>query len=81
MSNISPIQLELIDAEVRKLVLSSYDVAQRVVQQNEGAMLELIETLVEQETLSGVALEALLSAVVPYEGELMMPSNNGDARL
>jgi cell division protease FtsH len=80
MSNISPIQLELIDAEVRKLVLSSYDVAQRVVQQNEGAMLELIETLVEQETLSGVALEALLSAVVPYEGELMMPSSNGDGR-
>ena len=34
-------------------------------------MHELVETLVEQETLSGVALEALLSAVVPYEGELM----------
>jgi cell division protease FtsH len=80
MSNISPIQLELIDAEVRKLVLNAYDVAQRVVQQNERAMLELIETLVEQETLSGVALEALLSAVVPYEGELMFRGTDRDRR-
>jgi cell division protease FtsH len=79
LGNISPIQLELIDNEVRKLVLSAYDVAQRVVQQNEGAMLELIESLIEQETLSGVALEALLSAVVPYEGELMM-GGDGDGR-
>jgi len=71
MGNISPIQLELIDGEVRKLVLDSFDVAQRVVQHNTEAMEELIATLLEQETLSGVALEALLSTVRPYEGELM----------
>jgi cell division protease FtsH len=76
MSNISPIQLELIDAEVRKLVLNAYEVAQQVIKQNEAAMEELIVTLIEQETLSGVALEALLSAVEPYEGELMIPARD-----
>jgi cell division protease FtsH len=77
MGNISPIQLELIDAEVRKLVLGAYDVAQLVVRQNQAAMQELIVTLIEQETLSGVALEALLSAVEPYEGELGAPLGDG----
>jgi hypothetical protein len=33
-------------------------------------MEELIGTLIERETLSGVALEALLSSVKRYEGEL-----------
>jgi cell division protease FtsH len=75
LGNISPIQLELIDAEVRKFVLNAYAVAQRVVQQNEQAMIDLIETLVEQETLSGVALEAMLSAVLPYDGDLMIQTN------
>ena len=80
LGNISPIQLELIDQEVRKYVLNAYGVAQRVVQQNEQAMLDLIETLVEQETLSGVALEAMLSAVTPYEGDLMISINGRDGR-
>jgi cell division protease FtsH len=80
LGNISPIQLELIDAEVRKFVLNAYSVAQRVVQQNEQPMLDLIETLIEQETLSGVALEAMLSAVVPYEGDLMIQANGRERR-
>jgi cell division protease FtsH len=75
MGNISPIQLELIDQEVRKFVLNAYSVAQRVIQQNEQPMIDLIETLIEQETLSGVALEAMLSAVLPYEGDLMIQTN------
>ena len=72
MGNISPAQLELIDQEIRRIVLYAFDVAQEVVRQNDAAMRELIGTLMEQETLSGVALEALLSAVVPYEGELAL---------
>jgi cell division protease FtsH len=72
MSNISPLQLELIDGEVRKMVLHAYEIAQDVIRQNDQAMTELAGTLVEQETLSGVALEALLSAVRPYEGELAL---------
>jgi cell division protease FtsH len=72
MGNVSPDQLDLIDAEVRKMVLHAFDVAQDVIKDNEGAMRELVTTLVEQETLSGVALEALLSAVRPWDGELAL---------
>jgi cell division protease FtsH len=72
MGNTSPDQLDLIDGEVRKLVINAFEVAQEVIRDNESAMRELVTTLVEQETLSGVALEALLSAVRPYEGELAL---------
>jgi cell division protease FtsH len=72
MSNISPVQLELIDQEVRRIVLYALEVAIEVVRMNDDAMQELIGTLIEQETLSGVALEALLSAVRPYNGDLVL---------
>jgi cell division protease FtsH len=72
MGNTSPGQLELIDAEVRRMVIHAYEIAQEVIRENEPAMKELVTTLVEQETLSGVALEALLSAVRPWEGELVL---------
>jgi cell division protease FtsH len=72
MGNISAAQLELIDSEVRRMVLHAFEVAQEVIRSNEAAMRELVTTLVEQETLSGVALEALLSAVQPWEGELAL---------
>jgi cell division protease FtsH len=71
MGNISPVQLELIDTEVRGMVLQAFESAQRVLRKNDGAMEELVSTLLEQETLSGVALEALLSAVKPYEQPLI----------
>jgi cell division protease FtsH len=70
MGNISAAQLELIDQEVRRMVLFAFDVAMDVIRMNEQSMVELITTLIEQETLSGVALEALLSTVRPWDGEL-----------
>ena len=54
------------------MVLHSFDLAQDVIRDNEQAINELATTLIEQETLSGVALEALLSAVRPYDGELSL---------
>ena len=72
MGNISPVQLELIDQEVRRIVLYAFDVALEVIRMNDDAMQELIATLMEQETLSGVALEALLSAVRQYDGDLVL---------
>jgi len=72
LGNISPGQLELIDAEVRRMVLDAFGVAQQIISDNADAMDELVGTLIEQETLSGVALEALLSAVPPYPGELSL---------
>ncbi|HEX2015427.1 MAG TPA: ATP-dependent zinc metalloprotease FtsH [Solirubrobacteraceae bacterium] len=74
MGNTSPVQLELIDQEVRTMVLDSFEVAKAVIKHNNEAMEELVGTLIEQETLSGVALEALLSAVRPYDGDLTKPS-------
>jgi cell division protease FtsH len=75
MGNISPIQLELIDKEVRSMVVDAFGLAQKVIRHNQEAMEELVETLITQESLSGVALEALLSAVRSYEGELDIGSN------
>jgi cell division protease FtsH len=72
LGNISPVQLELIDQEVRRIVLYAFDVAQKVIADNSDAVEELARTLVEHETLSGVALEALLASVRPYDGELML---------
>jgi cell division protease FtsH len=70
LSNVSPVQQELVEGEVRRIVLGSLEIAQRVIRQNADAMEELITTLIERETLSGVALEAMLSSVQRYEGEL-----------
>jgi cell division protease FtsH len=70
MGNVSPIQQERIETEVRRLVMDGFEIAQRVIRENDDSMEELIATLMEHETLSGVALEALLSSVRPYDGEL-----------
>jgi cell division protease FtsH len=71
MGNISPVQLELIDQEVRGMVLQAFETAQGVIKANNVAMDELVSTLLEQETLSGVALEALLSTVKPWKKALI----------
>jgi cell division protease FtsH len=71
MGNISPVQMELIDQEVRGLVLHAFELAQQVLKANGTAMEELVSTLLEQETLSGVALEALLSTVKPWKKSLI----------
>jgi cell division protease FtsH len=72
MSNISPVQLEMVEQEVRRMVLESLEIAKKVIQQNAEAMDELVSTLIEQETLSGVALEAMLGSVKTYDGELTL---------
>jgi cell division protease FtsH len=69
-SNVSPHQAEMVEIEVRRIVTESMDIAKRVIQENAEAMDELINTLIERETLSGVALEAMLASVKPYGGEL-----------
>jgi cell division protease FtsH len=80
MGNISPGQLELVDHEVRAMVLDAFDIAQRVIKFNAASVEEIVETLVEQETLSGVALEAMLSGVRPYEGDLSLSSTRSGMR-
>ena len=80
MGNISPLQLELIDTEIRETVIDAFGIAREVVEANQGPMEELITTLIEQETLSGVALEALLSSVRVWEGPLSYRGSEGGGR-
>ena len=75
MSNVSPIQQEMVEAEVRQIVTSSLEIAEKVIRQNAESMEELVETLIERETLSGVALEAMLSSVRRYDGDLLSSDN------
>ena len=69
-SNVSPHQAEMVEIEVRRIVTESMEIAKRVIHENAEAMDELVNTLIERETLSGVGLEAMLSSVKPYGGEL-----------
>src|SRR4029078_8375115 len=54
MGNISPVQLELIDTEVRAMVLNAFETAQTVIRGNGGAMDELVSTLLGRESVRGV---------------------------
>ena len=71
IGNVSPMQQERIENEVRRIILDCMEVAKRVIAENQDAMHEMVSTLVEQETLSGVALEAMLASVKVYDGELI----------
>ena len=55
--------LDLIDREVERLVGEAIEKATAVLQRNWGAVEETAEALLEHETLSGVALDAVLSTV------------------
>jgi cell division protease FtsH len=69
-NHLSPMQQERIENEVRRIVTTAFELAQKIVAENERAMDEMVSTLIVQETLSGVALEAMLSTVRIYEGNL-----------
>jgi cell division protease FtsH len=56
--------LDTIDAEVERLVGDAKARAVHVLEINRNALMETAEALLEHETLSGVALEAVLSTVV-----------------
>ncbi|MGI8595233.1 MAG: ATP-dependent zinc metalloprotease FtsH, partial [Solirubrobacteraceae bacterium] len=75
LGSVGPATLELIDREVERLVSDSQDKAATVLEANWGAVRETAEALVEQETLSGVALDAVLSTVVaiPIEDDGVPP--------
>ena len=79
MGNTSPVLLEMVELEVRHFVHEAVEIAKQVITENQDSMAELVTTLVEQETLSGVALEALLASVRPFDGELELASGRGDS--
>ncbi len=69
LGQIGPDTLNLIDREVERLVGEASYMATTVLERNWNSVLETAEALVEHETLSGVALEALLSTVHQFAVE------------
>jgi cell division protease FtsH len=65
LGNIGPATLELIDREVERLVGESEERATVVLRRNWSAVDETARALLEHETLSGVALDAVLATVKP----------------
>ncbi len=75
LGSIGPATLELIDREVERLVAEAEARATTVLQRNWPAVDETARALLEHETLSGVALDAVLATVKPtpltyIEGEM-----------
>jgi cell division protease FtsH len=65
LGSVGPATLELIDREVERIVGESVTRAEDVLRRNWSAVYETANALIEQETLSGVALDAVLSTVEP----------------
>ena len=63
LGSVGPSTLDLIDREVERLVGDAEAKAAIVLDRNWGSVEETATALLEQETLSGVALEAVLSTV------------------
>lgn len=63
MGNIGPSTLDLIDREVERMVGDAEARATHILQLNWESVRETAEALLQHETLSGVALDAVLSTV------------------
>ncbi len=63
LGSVGPATLELIDREVERIVRDSVDRAEEILNRNWNAVYETANALIEHETLSGVALDAVLSTV------------------
>jgi cell division protease FtsH len=82
MGSVGPHTLDLIDDETERIVEEAKARAEHVLRANWGAVEETAQALLEQETLSGVALDAVLSTVtttgireIPLPERLTRPSN------
>jgi cell division protease FtsH len=78
LGQIGPATLELIDREVERIVGDAVDKAETILGRNWDAVEETARALTEHETLSGVALDAVLSTVKAtpvtfIEGDMQAP--------
>jgi cell division protease FtsH len=67
LGSVGPATLELIDREIERLVAEAVERASAVLRANWHAVREIAQVLLDLETVSGVALEALLTPVTPVE--------------
>jgi cell division protease FtsH len=79
---VGPATLEMIDREVERLVAQAEATAIGVLRTNWTAVEETAHALLDQETLSGVALEAVLSTVVhlPIDPDDVVPGDGDQGR-
>jgi cell division protease FtsH len=75
LGSVGPATLELIDREVERVVGDAVEKATIVLERNWAAVGETAQALMEHESLSGVALDAVLSTV--QEMPLAVPGRNG----
>jgi cell division protease FtsH len=65
LGSVGPATLELIDGEVERLVKEAVAQAEEILRRNWSAVYETANALIEHETLSGHALDAVLATVQP----------------
>ena len=81
LGSIGPETLNIIDSELERLVEDAEARAEHVLRANWGTVQETASLLVEHETLSGMALEAVLSTVKPIDfASIPLPERDTDAR-
>jgi cell division protease FtsH len=81
LGSIGPTTLDIIDTEVERIVEEAEARAEHVLRANWDAVRETASALLEHETLSGHALEAVLSTVTPIAlEEIPLPARDIDAR-
>jgi cell division protease FtsH len=69
LGSVGPATLELIDREVERIVAEAVERATTVLRANWATVRETAQVLLDHETVSGVALEALLTPVQPVDIE------------
>ncbi|HVR04709.1 MAG TPA: ATP-dependent zinc metalloprotease FtsH [Solirubrobacteraceae bacterium] len=81
LGSIGPETLNIIDLEVERIVEEAEARAEHTLQANWSAVQETAHALLEHETLSGVALDAMLSTVQPVElASIPLPERDPDTR-
>jgi cell division protease FtsH len=74
LGSIGPHTLDLIDEETERIVAEAKARAEEVLRPNWSAVKETAQALLEHETLSGLALDAVLSTVTEFElEEIQLP--------
>jgi cell division protease FtsH len=77
---VGPHTLDVIDEETERIVEEAKARATHVLQRNWSAVVETARSLVEHETLSGVALDAVLSTVVDVDHDAIPLPDDAGAR-
>jgi cell division protease FtsH len=81
LGSIGPATLNLIDGEIERIVEEAEARAEHTLRANWDSVRETAHALVEHETLSGIALDALLSTVQPIDvATIPLPERDPDAR-